>query len=305
LRSNTETLNDSDEEIITVDTNLVTIPVSVLDRNGLYIPSLSQENFKIFEDGTEQEIAYFGTTEKPVTVVLLLDTSPSAERVLRDIKQAAIAFVNKLKPQDSVIVIEFAGNVHVLSEVTNDRQQIYQAINSADIGNGTVIYDAVRFTIEKRLNKIQGRKAIVLLTDGVDTFSKTTYDKSIDDAEASDTVIFPIYYNTSKDVLSQVDIFQTKTRREVLNEYILGKQYLKELADSTGGRVFTAEATGVSLIEAFEGIAEELRRQYVIGYYPLNAGQTGQKKQIKVRVNRPNLIVRAKDNYIVKSIQTK
>ena len=302
---NGEVLSDSEDEIIKVDTNLVTIPISVFDRNGLYIPNLKQEDFKVFESGTEQEIAYFGTSEKPFTVILLLDTSPSAERILSDIKQAAINFVDKLKPQDSVIVIEFAGDVHVLSEATNNRQQIYKAINRADIGNGTVLYDAVNFSIRKRLNKIDGRKAIVLLTDGVDTYSSSTYDKSIHEAEEADTLIFPIYYNTSADILRQVDIFQTNTRREVLQEYALGRQYLKDLADNTGGRVFNAQANRVSLDEAFEGIAEELRRQYVIGYYPTETAQAGQRKQIRVRVNRPNLIIRARDSYIVKPTATK
>ena len=295
------TLNDSEDEVIKVETSLITIPVSVFDRNGLYIPNLKLEDFKIFENGTEQEIAYFGTSEKPFTVVLLIDTSPSAESVLDDIKQAAISFVNKLKPQDSVIVIEFAGDVHVLSEATNDRQKIYKAINRADIGNGTVLYDAVNFAIRKRLSKIEGRKAIILLTDGVDTFSNSTYDKSLDEAEESDAPCFPIYYNTSADTLRQVDIFSTNTRQEVLQQYVLGRQYLKELADNTGGRVFNVQTTRVSLDEAFEGIAEELRRQYQIGYYPTVTGQAGQRNQIKVRVNRPNLVVRARDSYIVGS----
>ncbi|CAN5532950.1 hypothetical protein BH10ACI1_BH10ACI1_16310 [soil metagenome] len=299
-----ETLNDSEDEVIKVETNLITIPVSVFDRNGLYIPNLKQEDFKIFENGKEQEVAYFGTSEKPFTVVLLLDTSPSAEGVLQQIKQAAINFVDKLKPQDSVIVIEFAGDVHVLTEATNDRQQIYKAINRADIGNGTVLYDAVNFSIRKRLNKIQGRKAIVLLTDGVDTFSRSTYDKSIHEAEEADALIFPIYYNTSRDTLRQVDIFNSGTRREILDAYILGKQYLNDLADNTGGKFYQAETTSASLNDAFESIAEELRRQYSIGYYPTETGAVGQRKQIKVRVNRPNMIVRARDSYIVGGQQT-
>ncbi|HMS43848.1 MAG TPA: VWA domain-containing protein, partial [Pyrinomonadaceae bacterium] len=106
-----------------------------------------------------------GTSDKPFTVVLLLDTSISAKRILPEIKQAARAFVDQLKPQDSVIVIEFDGDVEVLAEATNDRQTIYQAINRANIGNGTAIYDAVDFSLRKRLRKIEGRKAIVLLTD--------------------------------------------------------------------------------------------------------------------------------------------
>src|SRR5258708_13614574 len=101
-----------DGDVLRVETNLITIPVSVFDRNGLYIPGLRQSEFKIFEDGVEQEIAYFGTTDKPFTVALLIDTSPSTAYKIEEIRQAATAFVDQLEPQDSVIVIEFNHSVN-------------------------------------------------------------------------------------------------------------------------------------------------------------------------------------------------
>jgi len=307
-----ETPNGDEDEVVKVETNLVTIPVSVFDRNGLYIPNLRRTDFKIFEDGKEQEIAYFGTSEKPFTVVLLLDTSPSTEYKIDEIRQAAIAFVDQLKAQDSVMVIEFDANVHVLTEATNDRQRIYKAIGEADFGGGTSLYDAVDFSLRKRLSKIEGRKAIVLFTDGVDTTSsKAGYDSTIRDAEESDSLIFPIYYNTyfqnrhSGGVLSSPFPFPGSGQRQVRGtrpqDYALGRKYLDELAESTGGRVFRPEATAGGLTAAFEGIAEELRRQYSIGYYPSEEGRAGQRKNIKVRVNRPNLVIRSRDSYIVGS----
>ena len=105
--SNTTQTVGEDEDTITVDTNLVTVPVSVFDRNGLYIPNLQQSDFKIYENGKQQEIGYFGTSDKPFTVILLLDTSPSTEYKIEEIQNAAIAFTNQLKPQDNVMVIEF------------------------------------------------------------------------------------------------------------------------------------------------------------------------------------------------------
>lgn len=307
-----ETPNGDEDEVVKVETNLVTIPVSVFDRNGLYIPNLRRTDFKIFEDGKEQEIAYFGTSEKPFTVVLLLDTSPSTEYKIDEIRQAAIAFVDQLKAQDSVMVIEFDANVHVLTEATNDRQRIYKAIQEADFGGGTSLYDAVDFSLRKRLSKIEGRKAIVLFTDGVDTTSsKAGYDSTIRDAEESDSLIFPIYYNTyfqnrnSGGVMSSPFPFPGSGQRQVRGtrpqDYALGRKYLDELAESTGGRVFRPEATAGGLTAAFEGIAEELRRQYSIGYYPSEEGRAGQRKNIKVRVNRPNLVIRSRDSYIVGS----
>lgn len=186
-----------EEEVVKVETSLITIPVSVFDRNGLYIPNLRQADFKIFEDGAEQEIAYFGTSEKPFTVILLIDTSPSTAYKIEEIQSAATAFVNQLKPQDNVTVIEFDANIHVLTEATSDRQKIYKAIGKADFGDGTSLYDAVDFSLRKRLSKIEGRKAIVLFTDGVDTTSyKNDFDSTIKNAEEAEALIFPIYYNT-------------------------------------------------------------------------------------------------------------
>jgi len=292
-------VSDNGDDVLKIETNLITIPVSVFDRNGLYIPSLAQENFKIFEDGKEQEIAYFGTTEQPFTVVLLLDTSLSFDHIIKDIKNAAIAFVDQLKPQDSVMVIEFAWNVNVLSELTTDRQKIYKGIKKADMGEGTSIYDAVNNALRKRLSAIKGKKAIVLFTDGVDTTSDAaTYDSTLKLAEESDVTIFPIYYDTYLDNQRNSSIYGTINGTSK-KEYILGKRYIEDLAAITGGRVYTAESNAVNLTRTFESIAEELRRQYNIGYYPQEVGENGQRKQIRVRVNRPNLIVRARDSYIV------
>ncbi len=306
----TPAVDGGDDELLKVETNLITIPVSVYDRNGIYIPALEQKNFKIFEDGKEQEIAYFGTTDKPFTVILLIDTSPSTEYQIDEIHHAATAFVDQLKPQDSVMVIEFDGNVHVLSEATNDRQKIYKAIKRADWGSGTALYDSIDFSLRKRLSMIEGRKAIVIFTDGVDTQSrKSTYDSTLDMAEESDSLIFPIYYNTFSTQPSNIntslpDLGNGGRRdRNVLGqsaaEYALGKKYLEELALYTGGRVFRPEATPGGLTAAFEGIAEELRRQYSIGYIPTDEGRPGQRKQIRVRVDRPNLVLRSRDSYIV------
>jgi VWFA-related protein len=284
-----------------IETNLITIPVSVFDRNGLYIPNLKKEDFKIFEDGTEQQIEYFGTSEKPFTVVLLLDTSPSTDYKIDEIRAAATAFVDQLEPQDRVMVIEFDGDVQVLTEPTGDRPTIYKAIRKADFGGGTALYDAVHFSLSKRLKSIEGRKAIVLFTDGVDTrSSKANYDSTLALAEESDSLIFPIYYNTYlKNSAGARNVRGPSPPGTTAREYAVGKRYLEELADYTGGRVFRPEATPGGLTAAFEGIAEELRRQYNIGYIPMEDGRPGQRKQIKVRVNRPNLVLRARDSYVV------
>ena len=301
---------DAESDVVKVDTDLVTIPVSVYDRNGLYIPGLLAKDFKIFEDGKEQEIAYFGTSDKPFTVILLLDTSPSTSYKIEEIRAAARAFVDQLKAADKVLVISFDWDVHVHGDMTSDRQAIYKAIDKASFGEGTSLYDAVDVALRKQLAKIDGRKAIVLFTDGVDTSSRKTYDFTLDEAEESESLIFPIYYNTFFDTQSggslgtinggMIPTIQNSgIRGSSSEEYALGRRYLEDLAAYTGGRVFRPEATPGGLTAAFEGIAEELRRQYNLGYIPTDEGKPGQRKRIKVRVSRPNLVVRNRDSYIV------
>ena len=217
--------------------------------------------------------------------------------------------MDQLEPRDSVIVIEFNHSVNVLTEATNDREKIYKAIRKADFGIGTSLYNAVDEALRKQLGRITGRKAIVLFTDGVDTTSrKNNYDGTVDYAEESNSLIFPIYYNTFFDgrgglgginggIIPKVN--GGYNPGESPEDYALGRRYLEDLASVTGGRVFRPESTPGGLTRAFEGIAEELRRQYNIGYVPKEEGKPGQRKQIKVRVDRPNLVLRSRDSYIV------
>lgn len=302
----------ADDEVIKVETSLVTVPVSVYDKNGLYIPNLRQSDFKIFEDGKEQEIAYFGTSDKPFSVVLLIDVSNSTTYKIEEIQQAATSFVDLLKPADSVMVIEFDQNLSVLTEMTNDRQKIYKAIRRTGFGGGTALYDAVDFTLRKRLGKIDGRKAVILFTDGVDTSSRgSSFESTLGIAEESDSMVFPIYYNTFLNMIG-IGTGGVMSAPPTLGipggsggagttsaEYSRGRAYLTELATVTGGRVFRAESTPGGLAAAFEGIAEELSRQYSIGYFPQDEAEAGQRKQIRVRVNRSGLVIRSRDSYIV------
>jgi len=319
-----------DDEVVRVNTSLVTIPVSVLDRDGRYIPNLGKEDFRIFEDGAEQEVAYFGAVEQPFTVALLIDTSGSTQFKLEDIQDAAIAFLDQLRPEDSVIVISFDDSIDVLSEATNDRRVLRNAIRRTRGGGSTRLYDAVDLTIKRRLNRIKGRKAIVLFTDGVDTASsRASYETNVRDAEELDAMVYPIQYDTYLDAghtgtqwppTSRIPPVMlpfpfpfplpipggrrgggrggggTGTSR---GEYTRAGAYLRDMAEKTGGRLY--QASDVSYLErAFESIAEELRRQYSLGYYPQRQAQAAERRLIKVRVKRPNLVVRARDSYIYK-----
>ena len=320
-----------DDGVIRVETNLVTMPVSVLDRDGRFISGLQQKDFKIYEDGVEQKIDHFQSVEQPFTVVVLIDVSPSTAFRIEEIQNAAITFVNQLRPGDKVMVISFDSDVHVLSPPTNNRSQLRAAIREAEFGDGTSLYEAVEFTIERQLRQIQGRKAVVLFTDGVDTTSRrASYESTLADTEEIDALFYTIRYDTSRDLGglgrgggwggggrrggtysgSWSDIFGAILSGRPIpmggayggvanqSEYAKGKRYLELLAQNSGGREFEA-LTMVNVDAAFAGIAEELRRQYSLGYYPEKTGQAGERRQIKVRVMRQGVMVRAKNSYIV------
>lgn len=318
-------------DVIRVNTTLVTIPVSVMERDGRYVPNLRKEDFRLWEDGVEQQIAFFATVDKPFSVVLMLDTSSSTRFKLNEIQDAAITFVNQLQPDDRVMVVTFDDKVRVLADFTTDRRRLRDAILETRTGDGTKLYDAVDVVINQKLGSTQGKKAIVLFTDGVDTTSKhASYESTIRDAEELDALIYPVQYDTymasnggggswpgrSSSGSIWIDILGGITRGggrggpmrrggggggggtgTSRGEYERGDRYLHELSDRTGAHLYQADTT-YNLATAFANVAEELRRQYSLGYYPKSQAKAGERRSIKVRTNQPNLAVRSRDSYI-------
>jgi VWFA-related protein len=306
-------------DVIKFDTALVMVPVQVMDRNGHYVPLLRRENFRIQENGVEQKIAYFATTDEPYSVVLLIDTSGSTEFRLRDIQDAAIKFVDKLKPSDKVMVMSFDDRIEVECRATVNRDEITKAIRHTHGGGGTRLYDAVDDILKKQLKTIEGRKAVVLFTDGVDTTShRASYESTLRLAQESDAPIYSVDYDTSgKGSVMSNGIPMPGGRGTILGlpiptpgipgtttggggypgDYKRGVRYLHELADVTAGRFYSGDSL-FGIDQAFTWIAEELGRQYSLGYYPATAGKDGEKRQIKVKVTEANLVVRSRDSYI-------
>jgi Ca-activated chloride channel family protein len=298
----------SDDDVVRVSTNLVTVPVSVMDRQGRFIADLSQGQFHLYENGVEQDIAYFESAEKPFTVALLLDTSDSTKFKLKDIQDAAIAFTEQLRPDDRVMVAAFDKRVAMLTEATSDRRALHEAIRRAQTGGGTSLYNAVEIIVGERLNRIRGRKAIVLFTDGVDTTSLgATYEGTLHMAQELDALAYAIQYNTYDDVMLQsvsqgqmMGTQVTTSKGESLQTaYARANRYLNLMADRTGGRFYYAD-TVKRLTEVFTHIAQELRQQYSIGYYPKNQLVDAEQRQIKVRVSLPSVVVRARRSYVFK-----
>ena len=371
-------------DVVKVDTTLISVPVSVMDRDGKYIPDLTKNDFRVWEDGVEQQVAYFASTEKPFTVALMIDTSGSTRYRLDEIQNAAITFIDQLRPDDKVMVVSFSDKIRVLAQPTSDRNTLRNAIRQTEPGDGTRLYDAVDQVENEYFNRIEGRKAIVLFTDGVDTTSKrASYESTLRDAEELDALIYPVEYDTASDMGVFGGVWPGGGGRrggyprgggypggggyppsggnyppsgggyppssggggilDILGailgggssnpggnypngggypggnypngggrrgggwpgrggsgnsreEYERGDQYLHDLARVSGARLYNAEQQNLDY--AFRGVAEELRRQYSIGYYPKNAPRPGERRSVKVRVNRPELVVRTRDSYV-------
>jgi VWFA-related protein len=312
----------SSGDVVRINTNLVTVPVSVLDRDGRFVPNLQRKDFSVFEDGVAQSIAYFEPTESAFTVALLLDTSASTRFQLAEIKEAAIAFAGQLRPQDRVLVVTFSDQILLLTEATNDQEVITEVIQTyVTTGRSTRLYDALNLVINQRLNPLKGRKAIVLFTDGVDTSSHlATYESSLHEAEELDALIYPIQYDTASQVQTAQGsitivtgrnwpfpgstsprVIYSRGRGTTATDYERGNKYLHELAERSGGRLHQANDR-TQLAQAFTTIAEEIRRQYRLGYYPSSGSDQGdERRQLKVSVARPNVAVRARNSYLRRS----
>lgn len=293
------------DDVIRVNTTVVNVPVSVMERDGKYVPNLQKQDFRLYQDGVEQQLAYFEPLEKPFTVALLLDLSDSTDRRLPEIQQAAISFVEQLRPDDQVLIVSFDSKINILSEATSDRRALRQAILTTRSGQGTRLYDAIDFVVNHRLNSVTGRKAIVLFTDGVDLNSKTEEVRTIRDLEEADVLVYPVRFETEGDVRQKLGetngpVFGAATniaKGSRHEDFVRGRNYLETLATRTGGRIYSSSGQK-STAKAFALVAEALRWQYSLGYYPRPLGEAGQRHKLKVRVNRTNVAVRARESYI-------
>lgn len=278
---------DEDDEIIKVETSLVSFPVSVVDRGGKFIPNLVKEDFKVFENGIEQPIEYFKSVDEPFTVVLLIDRSDSVAPVIDDLKKAALAFIDQLRPNDRAIGVAFDRKAYILNTKVRDRETLKSSIQNLTTGTGTHLYSTVEGIINRVFRGTPGRKALILFTDGQEAWSwdqprgakpTQTYETSIQTAEETGTQIFSIQFDSN---------FRTSE----------GDRYLKEIPKRTGGLYFRAEKLK-DLNKVFGQIADELRFQYSIGYYPQNEGQKGERRQLKVTVNQAQSVVRSRSEYV-------
>ena len=302
-------IKTKDDDTIKVETSLVWVPVSVKTRNGAGIAGLSKERFRVFENGIEQEIAHFETPGMPITVALVIDMSDSAKISLGEMRGAASAFLNRLLPQDKALIVAFDRQTHKVIGATDDRDMLRLGLLGIKTGGGTALYDAVDTVVSSSFNGVSGRKAIILLTDGIDTSSVTaTFQTSAKAIAEANIAVFPIQYKPEDTVQKRLSsensgmgspVYTTPSGESIAEAYVRGTRYLRLLADSSGGRFQLADSTK-NLEAAFAQIAAELRQQYYLGFYPEKAAPKPEKRKLKVTVNVPNARIDARDSYVAR-----
>ena len=263
-------------EVLRIAANLVSVPVTVVNRRGQYVVDLQQRDFRVYEDGVEQTIVHFSNVDQPFSVVLLIDTSGSTEPFIDQIKSAAKAFVEQLRPADTVQPVYFHGEIKPLTAKSINNRGLLDAaidqITSGPLNMGTRLFDAVAYALSAS-KPASGRKAVILFTDGENTWGKATMKGTLHDAEESGVVVYTLQYGGAP-----------------------AQKYLQQLADKTGGRFFLAP-DGNTITRSFAEVAEELRRQYVLGYHPNERAPRGLERKIKVKVDRKRVAVRARRSY--------
>jgi VWFA-related protein len=293
------------EPVIKVDVDLVNVLTSVRNKSGALVGNLEKSDFKIYEDGKEQVIKNFTReTDLPLTIGLLVDTSKSQERLMDIERRAADQFFSKvLRPKDEAFLIQFGAEAELLQDATNSPRLLREALNqlrlSVPIGGlqpgpvptmqnqaGTILYDAVYLASNDRLKTEVGRKAIVVITDGVDTGSKISRDKSIESAQKADAIIYSIYYVDRAAYGGGFGSFGGGG----------GEGELRRMSTETGGQVFPV-SNRLTLDDIFREIQEEMRSQYVIAYTPPNPKKDGSYHKLDLKTSNKDYRVQARKGY--------
>ena len=267
-----EKINPNDIYTITTSTNLVNVDVMVTDKNGNPIASLGRTNFKVYDDGVPQAVTNFGAAEAPMTVCLMVEFAnrwwPRLYLALED----SYRFLDFMQPKDWVAVIDFDMKPHILQDFTQDRYEVRGALDTLRIPGFSEIclYDALAFTID-RMKDIKGRKAIVVVCTGYDTFSKLTYDQALKIAKASDTAIYPVSILEYITVRLGRDSIDTLQARNALNT----------IAKYSGGQAYFPRFEG-EIPSIYQQVAGQLRTQYSLGFIPTNPSKDGRFHKLKI-----------------------
>ncbi len=278
-----DTVPAQDDDVVRVDTDLVVLNVTVVDKDGQYVPGLKLSDFKVFEEGREVPInliSSFGAHESPFASVILLDTSGSMESRMSLGRSAAIRFLDGLRPEDVAAVYNFDYRVEQVQDFSSARDLAPMAFGLKAKGM-TALYDAIIRAADSLSNRQEPRKAIVILSDGMDTRSKASSGKALEAAMAIGAGIYAVDLSTNEG--GAINNQQTA-------------MLLRSFAEKSGGR-FIATPGGPALRDAFASIARELGHQYTIAFRPPNRAHDGRWRSLEVRLSRPELTVRTRKGY--------
>lgn len=284
-----ECRGQSREARFRVDVDLVRVVATVRDSNGAIVAGLGRDDFEIFDEGVPQEIAFFEReSSAPLSLVLLIDVSASVAIKWKQEAESAAELLRALlvegRGTDTVALYSFSHDVVVEVPFTRDLKRVLARLRSLGRGAGTSLYDALYFA-SRALEEREGRHALVLVSDGADTTSAKTFHEALRAVHQADAVVYPVL----------VVPVESEAGR-----HVAGENTMALLAQSTGGRLFQASA-GPGLQTAFRSILEELRSQYLLGYYARGVpGEPGQFHRVEIRVKRPGLQVFARSGYYKK-----
>jgi VWFA-related protein len=276
------------QDTLKVSVDLVNVQFSVTDRGGRFVPGLKAEDFTIEEDGKRQDIVHFAReNELPLTIGMLIDTSPSVRPVFEEEKQTATAFLESiLKQNDLALVIGFDRSVTLVQDYTDRPRLLKAAVEGLEIGGGTSLYDAIYLACKEKLSHEAGRKTIILISDGADTTSKTKFFEALVAAHQSDTVIYSIS-NSQRGFFGRAGTFGGGDG---------DPGTLRKFSEETGGATFFVDRSN-SFKKIFDQIAEELRTQYSLGYISTNPNRDGKFREIKIVPRNSSYKVRARKGY--------
>src|SRR5215203_2762597 len=310
-------LHAQDDDPVRVDSTIVRLNVGVVDQRGRQITTLDKSNFSVFEDGVKQEVSRFETTNAPFSVVMMLDMSGSTRSFRQNIQMSAARFLDALGPEDRIAVIEFYSKVNLLNDFTTNRMTAAHSISVANGSGDTNLYKGLQLALQKLASEGNRRKAIVVLTDGVDTVMRDEDRQkltAIDDSrvpsalrpEASDVLnrilnradalgvtIYPLALPTG-DPARLAD----PTPRQIAM-FKAARARLQIVADRTGGTLNAINRLD-EMAKLYAAVAADLRTLYTIEYQPANEKRDGKWRKIKIEVDSPDLISRTRQGYFAR-----
>jgi Ca-activated chloride channel homolog len=287
---------------IGVDVNQVFLSVNARSQQGGFLTGLQREDFQVVEDGVKQEIVNFYGEEVPLHVVLLIDISGSTQALQSEIRRAAMEFAKRLKPEDRVAVVAFSNAPVLIQDWTSEMTSVETALRNIYAKGMTVLNDALYVVFDDLLKGVEGKRAVILFTDGVDTASTVNFDSALQLGVQSEALVYVVskldqYWSEAIAIRAHLQSRAQIIPKELSDDYIISvKRSLERLCYLTGGRFLDAKAFA-TLDDVYTTVAEELRNQYYLSYIPSNVVRDGAWRTIEVRVNRPGSVATTRPGY--------